>query len=62
MKNADRMTIKITYDGEHFGHILIHSPIGGRNKFMWRIGSAVLLFGGWLMFGKSKYWVTETSN
>ena len=62
VKNANRMIIKLIYDGERFGQIIIHSPTGGRNKLMWRIGSAVLLFGGWLMFGKHKNWVTETSN
>ena len=61
MKHNRRMTIKINYQDYRFGNVYVTSPRGGRNRLMWRIGSAILLFGGWLMFGKHGQWITETS-
>ena len=60
MKNRDRMEITIRYNGGRFGTVSIHSPVGGRCRALWVIGSAVLLLGGWLMFGRSREWLTAT--
>lgn len=58
--NRDKMTIHLSYDGDHVGGIWINSPVGRKNKLRWKIGSAILLFGGWIMFGRQKEWITKT--
>ena len=60
MTDRNKMTIIIRYDGDRFGTTYIHSPVGGRGRLLWRIGSAVLLFGGWLMFGRHSEWISKT--
>ena len=62
MSNKNKMTIKIQYDGDKFGAVYIHSPVGGRNRLCWKIGFKVLMFGGWLMFGKREKWMTRIIN
>ena len=55
-RNLNWMEIRIHYDGEHIGTAYYNSPHGGNNKFLWWIGSKILLFGAWVMFGRKDEW------